>query len=159
MSLNNIRVGLGFDIHRWSEDPDRKLVLGGVVFDDVPGLVGHSDADVVIHACIDALLGAAGLGDIGQQFPNSDESLKGASSLEFLVKTVELLVDAGWSVINLDCCVITDKPKISEHKSEMINNISSIVSAPVNIKGKTTEGSIQFADSISCHSVALLGAK
>jgi len=157
MQLKNIRVGHGFDVHRYSDDPDRKLVLAGCTFDGVPGLVGHSDADVIIHGCIDALLGPASLGDIGQLFPNSDSANKGKSSLVFLQEVVKLLADSGFYVINVDCTLVADQPKISDFRSEMINNLSEVIGAPVTIKGKTTEGAVQFQDSVSCHSVALVG--
>ena len=90
------RIGQGFDVHPWSDDPERRLVLGGVRFDDGPGLVGHSDSDVAAHACTDALLGAAGLGDIGSAFPDSDPQFAGADSVELLRQAATMVHDAGW---------------------------------------------------------------
>ncbi|MEN9504644.1 MAG: 2-C-methyl-D-erythritol 2,4-cyclodiphosphate synthase, partial [Actinomycetota bacterium] len=102
----DVRVGQGFDVHRFSDDPDRQLRLGGVHFEGERGLVGHSDADAVAHAVADALLGAAGLGDIGQHFPDTDPQWKGADSLVLLRHVVHLLEVDGWSVGNVDCAVV-----------------------------------------------------
>ena len=114
-----MRVGQGFDIHRFSDDPARPLVLGGVTFPGEPGLVGHSDADVVAHAVADALLGAAGLGDIGQHFPDTDERWRGADSIELLVAVATMLRDAGWQVGNVDCAVVCERPKLAPRRDEM----------------------------------------
>src|SRR5947209_10217619 len=106
-----VRVGMGFDVHAFSGAPDRPLVLGGVRFDGERGLAGHSDADVVAHAVADALLGAAGLGDIGMHFPDSDPAWQGADSLQLLAAVVERVRDAGWVVANVDCSVVLEAPK------------------------------------------------
>ncbi|MGA1163024.1 MAG: 2-C-methyl-D-erythritol 2,4-cyclodiphosphate synthase, partial [Ilumatobacteraceae bacterium] len=103
MSGPEFRVGQGFDVHRFSDDPTRILVLGGVVFDGERGLDGHSDADAVAHACADALLGAAGLGDIGQHFPDTDPKWKGANSLALLAEVVRLVQAERWTIGNIDC--------------------------------------------------------
>ena len=106
MNSNDLRVGQGFDIHRFTDDPDRILVLGGCVFDGERGLEGHSDADAIAHACSDALLGAAGLGDIGMHFPDTDPAWKGADSLTLLQQVVRLVAADGWGVANIDCAVV-----------------------------------------------------
>jgi 2-C-methyl-D-erythritol 2,4-cyclodiphosphate synthase len=103
------RIGQSFDVHARSDDPARVLVLGGVAFDGEPGLSGHSDADVVAHACIDALLGAAGLGDIGEMFPDTDEELVGADSVELLRRAADAVRRAGWRPGNIDCSVVIDR--------------------------------------------------
>ncbi len=148
------RVGQGFDVHKWSSDPERRLVLGGVRFDDSPGLVGHSDADVVSHACIDALLGACGLGDIGQMFPDNDPALAGADSLELLRHAMALITGEGWTVANVDCTVVLDAPKLAPHRSEMESLLTDIVNAPVTVKGKRTEGVTALGEGVQCFAVA-----
>ena len=107
-----MRVGQGYDAHGWAED-DRPLVMGGVHFPEHRGLAGHSDADVVTHAVIDAILGAAGLGDIGQVFPDTGEELFGANSIEMLRQVSAMIDGVGWTVANADCTVITDQPQIA----------------------------------------------
>ena len=107
------RVGQGFDVHPFSDDPARRLVLGGVVFDGERGLAGHSDADVIAHAVTDALLGAAGLGDIGQHFPDTDPALAGADSIELLRRAVADVRAAGWEPGNVDCTVVLEAPKLA----------------------------------------------
>ncbi len=151
------RVGQGFDVHPWSDDPDRRLVLGGVVLDG-PGLVGHSDADVAAHACTDALLGAAGLGDIGQLFPDSDPELAGADSLALLAEAAHRALAAGWRVGNIDCTLILDAPKIGPHKDEMMRRLAAAAGGPVTIKGKRTEGVAGLAGGVQGHAVALVVA-
>lgn len=134
------RVGQSFDVHARSDDPDRRLVLGGVEFPDEPGLVGHSDADVVAHACIDAMLAAAGLGDIGQMFPDTDLRFAGANSIELLRTATARVGDAGWRVGNIDCSVVLDHPKLAPVKDTMQRNLSDAAGAPVTITGRRTEG-------------------
>src|SRR2546423_9236438 len=102
------RVGLGFDVHPLSEDPEKSLVLGGVVFAGERGLKGHSDADVIAHAAADALLGAAGLGDLGEHFPDTDERWRNADSLELLSSAAVMVTEAGWAIANVDCAVVLD---------------------------------------------------
>lgn len=135
-----IRVGNGFDVHPWSDDPARTLVLGGVRFDGTPGLAGHSDADAVAHACTDALLGAAGLGDIGAMFPDTDERWRGADSVALLAAAASAVRDAGWAPQNIDCTVVLDAPRIGPVRAEMEANLAGAVGAPVTVKGKRTEG-------------------
>jgi len=152
------RVGQGFDIHRASTDPTRKLVLGGVEFFGAPGLVGHSDADVIAHACIDALLGAAGLGDIGQMFPDTDPELEGADSVTLLARAAAAVRDAGWRPANIDCAVVLDEPKLAPVKEQMQINLSNAVGAPVTVKGRRTEGvgSLGRGEGIVAWAVALV---
>lgn len=150
------RVGQGFDVHPFSSDPDRAFVLGGVIFPDAVGLVGHSDADVAAHACTDAILGAAGLGDIGMFFPDTDADFAGADSIELLRSAAEALGQAGWAVVNIDCTVILDAPKLAPHREQMQENLSGAVDAPVSIKGKRTEGVAGLAGGVQCHAVALV---
>lgn len=143
-------------MHPFDDDPSRPLVLAGVHFDDEPGLRGHSDADVIAHACVDALLGAAGLGDIGGLFPDTDERWAGSDSLAMLAEAVARVAAAGWDVVNLDCTVILDRPKIAPHRDTMADNLARMVGAPVSIKGKRTEGLAGLAGGVQCHAVALL---
>ncbi|MCK4488353.1 MAG: 2-C-methyl-D-erythritol 2,4-cyclodiphosphate synthase [Desulfobacterales bacterium] len=136
-----MRVGTGYDIHRLIQG--RKLVLGGVVIPFEKGLLGHSDADVVLHALCDALLGAAGLGDIGQHFPDTEPRFKGISSMELLARTFQLVRDKGFSVNNVDTTILAEAPKLDPHRSAMQANMASVLEvspADVNIKATTMEG-------------------
>ncbi len=135
-----IRVGQGFDIHRHSDDPDRILVLGGCRFDGERGLIGHSDADVPAHAAADALLGAAGLGDLGEHFPDTDPQWAGADSLQILSAVAELVRGAGWVIGNIDVKVVCEQPKLAPRKDEMEHNLSSAAQAPVTVSGRRAEG-------------------
>lgn len=150
------RVGQGYDIHPWSDDPARVLILGGVTFDGHRGLVGHSDADAVAHACADAVLGAVGLGDIGQLFPDSDPANRDADSIALLSHAVGRVHDAGWSVVNVDCTVVCDQPRIAPVRSRMEHILSTAVGAPVTVKGKRTEGVAVLGDGVQCLAVALV---
>ena len=134
-----MRVGQGYDAHRYADD-GRPLVLGGVQFDDETGLDGHSDADPVAHAVIDAMLGASGLGDIGQMFPDTDPALAGASSVELLRQAAQRVRAAGFDVVNVDCTVVVDRPRISSVKTEMEAVLSEAAGGPVTVSGKRTEG-------------------
>lgn len=158
MSAVGLRVGQGFDVHPWSDDADRTLVLGGVTVPGHRGLVGHSDADVIAHACTDALLGGAGVGDIGQLFPDTDPALAGADSLQLLARAVAVVGEAGWSAVNIDCTVVLDQPKIAPIRERMERNLSDVVGAPVTIKGKRTEGLASLDGGAHCWAVALLTA-
>ena len=155
--MTGFRIGHGFDIHRVSDDESRRMVLGGVEFDG-PGLVGHSDADAVAHAATDALLAAAGLGDIGQQFPDTDPDLEGADSIELLRTAVALVAGAGWIPVNVDCTVIADAPKLAPHRDRMQEILSAAVGAPVTVKGRRTEGvgSLGAGEAVVCMAVALV---
>jgi 2-C-methyl-D-erythritol 2,4-cyclodiphosphate synthase len=154
-----VRVGLGIDIHRFAPaDEDRPLVLGGVTFDGEPGLTGHSDADVVAHACIDALLGAAGLGDIGEHFPESDDRWAGADSLLLLAEAARMVRDAGWAPSNVDCSVVLEAPKLAPRRAEMEARLSAAAGAPVTVKATRPErlGSLGAAEGIAAVAVALV---
>jgi len=135
-----IRVGNGYDVHPPSSNPDRDLVLGGVRFTGETGLDGHSDADVIAHACTDAILGAAGLGDIGSMFPDTDPSLVGADSIELLRVAAGQVAEAGFEIGNVDCVVVCDRPRIAPAREEMERRLTAAVGAPVTVKGKRTEG-------------------
>jgi 2-C-methyl-D-erythritol 2,4-cyclodiphosphate synthase len=152
----NPRVGQGFDVHPFSDDPKRSLVLAGVTIPG-PGLAGHSDADVVTHAVIDALLGAAGLGDIGTHFPDDDPSYEGVSSLELLARVV-LTVSTHYSIGNVDATVILEAPKLAPHRGDMQRRLEEVVGAPVCIKAKRAEqlGALGRREGIACLAVALL---
>ena len=153
-----IRVGQGFDVHAFSPEPDRPLVLGGVRFEGESGLAGHSDADVIAHAVTDALLGAAGLGDIGQHFPDSDPALAGADSLGLLERAVTDVLAAGWQPQNVDCTVVLEQPRLAPHRSELEKRLSDAAGAPVTVKGKRPEGlgALGRAEGIACFAVALV---
>ena len=155
-----MRTGIGFDTHRFSEDPARPLVLGGVEFPGETGLVGHSDADLVCHAITDALLGAAGLGDIGQLFPDTDERYADAKSLDLLAEVVQLLAKEGLTIANVDCVVVTEKPKIAPMRQKMQANLAAVVGAPVSVKASRAEGlgAIGRAEGMACWATALLQA-
>ncbi|MBX3315150.1 MAG: 2-C-methyl-D-erythritol 2,4-cyclodiphosphate synthase [Actinobacteria bacterium] len=136
----DVRVGQGFDVHPFVDDPDRPLVLGGVVFESERALRGHSDADVIAHACTDALLGAAGLGDIGELFPDTDDAYAGADSIELLAEATRRVREAGWSPGNVDVSIVTDHPKLAPRRREMQDRLSAAVGAPVTVKGRRPEG-------------------
>jgi 2-C-methyl-D-erythritol 2,4-cyclodiphosphate synthase len=153
-----VRVGQGFDVHAFSDDPDRRLVLGGVVFDGERGLVGHSDADVLAHACADALLGAAGLGDIGTHFPDTDPRWAGADSLALLGEVARLVRGAGWQPGNVDLAVVCERPKLAPRRDEMEQRLTDVVGAPVTVKGNRAEGlgALGRAEGIACWAVAVV---
>lgn len=157
-SLPEFRVGQGFDVHRFSDDPGRRLVLGGCFFADEPGLVGHSDADVIAHACADALLGAAGLGDIGLHFPDTDPEWSGADSLTLLRHVATLLAEEGWRVSNVDCAVVCERPRLAPRRDEMQRNLTAAAGGPVTIKGNRAErlGAIGRQEGIVCFASALI---
>lgn len=154
-----MRIGMGYDVHRLVEG--RELVLGGVKIPYEKGLLGHSDADVLLHAVMDALLGAAALGDIGGHFPDTDDAYKGISSMKLLEKTGKLLAENHYGVGNIDATVIAQKPRISPYREEMRKNIAEalcIEVSRVNVKATTEEG-LGFTGSgegICAQAVALL---
>ena len=152
----NPRVGFGFDVHPFSDDPERRLVLGGVELDG-PGLSGHSDADAVAHAISDALLGAAGMGDIGEHFPDTDPFYEGVDSLELLGRVV-LTVSTHYEIGNVDVTVVLEAPKLAPHRQNMQRRLEEIVGAPVNVKAKRAEslGALGRREGIACFAVALL---
>ena len=154
-----MRIGHGYDVHRFA--PQRKLILGGV---DIPyevGLLGHSDADVLLHAAMDALLGAAALGDIGYHFPDTDMRYQGISSMRLLAAVAEKIAAAGYTVGNLDITVIAQAPKLRPYIPAMVENIAGclgIAPSRVNVKATTEEG-LGFTgrkEGIACHAVCLL---
>ncbi len=150
------RVGLGFDVHPFSDDPDRTLVLGGVVVDG-PGLVGHSDADVIAHAVADALLGAAGMDDIGTHFPASDPALAGVDSMDLLARVV-LMVTAHHHIANVDAKVVLEAPKLASYRAAMQSRLCGVVGAPVAVTAKRAEGlgTIGRREGVACWAVALV---
>jgi 2-C-methyl-D-erythritol 2,4-cyclodiphosphate synthase len=136
-----VRVGLGYDAHRFA--PDRALVLGGVRLRERDGLLGHSDADVLAHAVMDALLGAAGLEDIGHYFPDTNPACAGADSLKLLATVAELLGEKGWRPVNVDAVVICEEPRIGPHRQAMRERLAAamgIEADRVSLRGTTTEG-------------------
>jgi len=153
----NLRVGNGFDVHRFSDDPDRPLILGGVRFDG-PGLVGHSDADVIAHACAEAVLGPTDLGDLGSLFPDTDPTWAGADSIELLAEVTRRIAAAGWRTVNIDCSVIAERPQLAGRRAEMQERLSAAVGAPVTIAGRRAEGlgSLGRVEGVACLATALL---
>ena len=157
--MTDIRIGHGFDVHAFAAN--RKLIIGGV---DIPhdlGLAGHSDADVLLHAITDAVLGAAGLGDIGRLFPDTDAQWAGADSRALLRAAMARVRESGWRVANVDATVICQAPKISPHAAAMCANIAADLEVPldcINIKGKTTEklGLTGRGEGIAAQAVAML---
>ena len=157
--MSDIRVGHGYDVHRLTEG--RKLILGGVEIPFEKGLLGHSDADVLAHGVMDALLGAAGLGDIGRHFPDTDPAYSGADSLELLARVAGLLGERGWSVGNVDATILAQRPKLAPHIPQMAENLAKAMGVPpdrVNVKATTEEG-LGFTGSgegMAAHAVALI---
>ncbi len=157
--MTGMRIGHGYDVHRLVEG--RKLILGGVEIPWEKGLLGHSDADVLTHALMDALLGAAALGDIGKLFPDSDERYKGADSVELLHTVRQVLKDAGYCVVNVDCTVIAQRPKLAPHIPLMREKLAAAMEVEldrVSVKATTEEG-LGFSGEglgIAAHAVALI---
>lgn len=155
----NMRIGQGYDVHRLV--PDRKLILGGVEIPYEKGLLGHSDADVIVHAVMDALLGAAGLWDIGHAFPDDDPETEGISSLVLLERVRDMLARNGFQVVNVDGTIIAQRPKLSPHIPDMRKNIAAVLEVEegqINLKA-TTEEKLGFTGSgegIAAQAVALL---
>ena len=154
-----MRIGHGYDVHRLV--PGRALILGGVKIEHEVGLLGHSDADVLLHAVSDALLGAAGLGDIGRHFPDTDPQYKGADSRVLLRYVVKLVRENGYFISNVDVTMIAQKPKLKDHIPQMVKNIAADLQIPenrVNVKA-TTEEKLGFTgtmEGLRCHAVCLL---
>ena len=159
VKLNELRIGHGYDVHRLTEG--RKLIIGGVEISHSKGLLGHSDADVLIHAIMDSLLGAAALGDIGRHFPDSDEQYRGISSMHLLTRVVELIKKKGFSVVNVDATLVLQAPKVAAYIPQMVSNIAfalGISEDRVNVKA-TTEERLGFTgreEGASAHCVAML---
>ncbi|MEK7292264.1 MAG: 2-C-methyl-D-erythritol 2,4-cyclodiphosphate synthase [Actinomycetota bacterium] len=156
----SVRVGQGFDIHRFTDSADsiRPLILGGVEFVGERGLVGHSDADVIAHAVADALLGATGLGDIGEHFPDTDPMWKGADSLQLLQRVAHMVRVAGFEIGNVDCSVVCEEPKLAPHRVVMQHRLGDAIGAPVTVKGRRAEGlgALGRSEGIACWAVALV---
>ena len=157
--MTSFRIGEGWDVHALV--PGRPLLIGGVTIPYHLGLLGHSDADVLLHAITDALLGAAGLGDIGQHFPDTDPRWKGVNSVDLLQATGRLLSEAGWQIGNIDATVVAQAPKLAAHKPAMQTRIAQalgISTHQVNIKAKTAEklGPVGMGQSIEARAVALI---
>ncbi|MCB1983857.1 MAG: 2-C-methyl-D-erythritol 2,4-cyclodiphosphate synthase [Burkholderiales bacterium] len=157
--MNAIRIGQGSDVHQLVEN--RKLIIGGVTIPHEKGLLGHSDADVLLHALCDALLGAAALGDIGRHFSDTDAQYKNADSRELLRKVNQLLRERGYEIINIDATIIAQAPKMAPHMPAMIANIAQDLGIPessINIKAKTAEhlGAIGRKEGIMAEAVCLI---
>lgn len=157
----SFRVGQGYDLHRLVEG--RPLILGGVKIDYEKGLLGHSDADALLHAITDALLGAAGLGDIGRHFPDTDPAYKGIDSKILLSEAVALVVKAGWVIANVDATVIAQAPKLAPHMDKIRQSVAQSIGIDlhrVNIKAKTKEGcdAVGQKEAIEVHAIVLLEA-
>jgi 2-C-methyl-D-erythritol 2,4-cyclodiphosphate synthase len=154
----SVRIGQGIDIHRFSEDPHRPLVLGGVVIEGARGLGGHSDADAVCHALSDAVLGAVGLGDLGRHFPDTDPVWEGANSVGLLTEVVRMARDQGYGCVNADCTVVADAPRLAPYTQAMIDRLSAVLDAPVSVKATRAEGlgALGRAEGIACLAIVLL---
>ncbi len=156
------RVGFGYDVHRLVEG--RKLILGGITIPFTKGLLGHSDADVLLHAICDALLGAAALGDIGRHFPDTDDAYRDVSSLVLLKKTRAIIKEAGYSIANIDSTLVLEEPKVANYLQEMIKKLASVLACDedqISIKATTSEG-MGFTgrgEGIAAYAVALLEMK
>jgi 2-C-methyl-D-erythritol 2,4-cyclodiphosphate synthase len=157
--MTKLRVGQGFDVHAFA--PNRKLVIGGVEIAHPLGLAGHSDADVLLHAICDALLGAAGLGDIGRYFPDNDPAYRGIDSRKLLRSVIERLQEHGFAPVNIDTTIIAQAPRMAPHVAQMVKNIADAVNLPqqaVNVKATTTEflGFIGRNEGIAAQAVCLI---
>ena len=156
-----MRIGHGFDVHRLV--PDRPMILGGVTIPYEYGLLGHSDADVLLHAVSDAILGALGLGDIGRHFPDTDAAYKGIDSMLLLEHVIGLAQARGFRVGNLDTTIVAQRPKLAPHVAQMVTNLAKVCQVPsgcVNVKATTTEqlGFTGRGEGISAHAVVLMSA-
>ncbi len=149
---------MGFDVHRFADDPSRPLVLGGVRLPGERGLAGHSDADALTHAVADALLGACGLGDLGDHFPDTDAAWAGADSLSILARVMGMAGDAGWSPANVDCTVLLEAPRLAPHREDMQRLLAGVVGAPVSVKATRAEGlgALGRGEGVACWAVSLV---
>jgi len=150
--ISDIRVGQGFDIHRFGDDADRSLILGGVEFLGERPLVGHSDADVPAHAITDSLLSALQLGDLGERFPDTDPKWAGANSIEMLKAVASEVVSLGWTIRNASVAIVCEQPKIAPMREEMQRNLGAACAAPVTVTGRRAEGlgAIGRVEGIAC---------
>jgi 2-C-methyl-D-erythritol 2,4-cyclodiphosphate synthase len=162
MAQNGIRVGIGYDVHAFAPAEERRpLMIGGVAIAHERGLAGHSDADVLLHAVVDALLGAAALGDIGTHFPSGDPRWKDAPSGDFLTHTITLLREAGWAVVNVDTTVVAERPRLTPHVPAIRASLAEMMGLSpeaVSVKAKTTDG-LGFTgrgEGMACYAVALI---
>ncbi len=156
-----IRVGQGLDVHAFSDDPARPLVLGGLVVPEGPGLAGHSDADVVLHAVTDAVLGAAALGDLGTLFGSDDPRYAGAPSSLFVADALRRVGDAGWALSNLDCTVVAQRPRLAPYRTAIADAVQRLLGVPpgtVSVKATSTDalGAIGRGEGMACLAVAVL---
>ena len=153
-----MRIGQGVDIHPFSEDPHRPLVLGGMAIEGARGLRGHSDADAVCHALADAVLGAVGLGDLGQHFPDSDDAWAGANSVALLGEVVRMAADHGFVCANADCTIVADTPRLAPYTAGMAERLSEVLGAPTSVKATRAEGigALGRAEGIACLAVVLM---
>jgi 2-C-methyl-D-erythritol 2,4-cyclodiphosphate synthase len=160
-AVSALRVGLGVDVHPFSDDPSRQCVLGGIAFAGERGLAGHSDADVVAHAIADAIAGAAGLADIGEHFPDTDPEWRGASSLMLLTEMVTRAEAAGWRLVNADCTLVAERPHVAAQRAAMSAVLADSAGAPVNVKATRPEGlgALGRVEGVACIAVALLEAR
>ena len=156
-----MRIGQGIDVHRFSDDPSRALLIGLVEIPGAPGLAGHSDADVATHALCDALLGAANLGDLGRHFPDTDASIAGVSSKSLLEQTLKLVRDAGYRCASGDITIIAERPKLASFMPSMSEALSAVVGTVISVKATTTEGlgAIGRAEGIAASAVVLIEEK
>lgn len=153
------RVGIGLDFHRLEEG--ESLILGGVEYDHAAGTLAHSDGDVLVHAICDAILGAAGLGDIGSHFPDDDPAYEGISSVKLLKKVLNKVTSKGYEVVNVDSTLIIQEPKLGQGREEMVEKLRDVVGAPVNVKATTTEklGFIGREEGVGAQAVATLSSR
>ena len=154
----SMRIGQGIDVHRFSEDPHRPLVLGGVVIEGGRGLGGHSDADAVCHALADAVLGAVGLGDLGRHFPDTDPVWEGADSVTLLTEVIAMAAAHGFACANADCTIVADAPRLAPHTAAMVERLGAVVGAPVSVKATRAEGlgALGRVEGIACMAVVLM---
>ncbi len=155
-----MRIGLGYDVHAFAES--RRLVLGGVEFEHETGLAGHSDADVLVHALMDAILGAMRAGDIGLHFPDTDPAFAGISSIELLRTVASMMRESGWHLVDADCVLVLERPRISDQRDPMRHNIARALGVSpdlVGLKATTTEGlgAIGRGEGVAAQAVVLLG--
>ncbi len=156
-----MRIGQGMDVHAFADDPDRPLVLGGVILPEGPGLTGHSDADVVLHALTDALLGAAALGDLGTIFGTDDPRYAGAPSSAFVGEAMRRVTSAGWRLVSADCTVVAQRPRIGPYRTRItdaVHHILDVDPGTISVKSTSTDGlgTIGRGEGIACLSVVLL---
>ncbi|MCU1488690.1 MAG: ispF [Acidimicrobiaceae bacterium] len=161
VAVSSQRIGLGVDVHPFAEadmDNGKLLTLGGVTFPGERALRGHSDADVLAHAIADAVLGAAGLGDLGAHFPDTDPRWRGADSLVLLAEVASLAAGAGWRLVNADCTLVGERPKVVGHRQEMIEHLSAAAGGPVHVKATRPEGlgSLGRVEGLACFAIALV---